>query len=148
MRFLEKYRENLKKIIANGVPILGICLGMQVLFEESEEGGIGLSVFKGKVIRLPPNVKVPHMGWNSVKIRRKDSLIRDIKDGSFFYFVHSYAPVAGSDIVIGTTDYGIEFASIVGKDGIYGVQFHPEKSGPIGLQILKNFVEMVGDKKC
>lgn len=134
------------RVVAEGRPFLGICLGQQLLFEESEEWGpvAGLGLLRGRVRRLPPGLKVPHMGWNGVKIRRPTPLLEGIPDGSYFYFVHSYyvEPAAG-DIVLATTDYGISFASVVGDGNLFGIQFHPEKSSTLGLRILANFGRLV-----
>lgn len=142
MRFLSERREKLRELIES-VPTLGICLGMQLLFEESEEGGKGLGIFKGKTVKLPSSVKVPHMGWNTVELERRDAILKGIPNGAYFYFVHSYAPKAESGNVIATTRYGIKFASVVRRGSVYGVQFHPEKSGVNGLRLLKNFVGIV-----
>lgn len=124
-------------------PLLGICLGMQVLFEESEEFGIhrGLGILKGRVVRFRSNLKVPHMGWNSVRLIRENPLIKN--DEQFFYFVHSYYVVPSDESIIrGTTDYGINFVSYINEDNIFATQFHPEKSEKQGLQLLKNFCEL------
>jgi glutamine amidotransferase len=140
------------KFIGTGRPFLGICLGLQLLFSESEEFSLsrGLDVFKGKVVRFPfclPGVlqgkgslKVPHMGWNSVRIRKQAPALEGIEGGSHFYFVHSYFPVPQDpEIVATTTDYGGEFVSSVGKGNLFACQFHPEKSQSAGLKILRNF---------
>jgi len=124
-------------------PFLGICMGMQLLFEYSLEGGKnkGLGVFKGFVGRIPPGVKIPHIGWNQIEIKKKSKLLKDIKQGENFYFVHSYYPEPErEESIIATTDYGIRFASVIGRDNVVAVQFHPEKSGRHGLQALKIFV--------
>jgi glutamine amidotransferase len=138
--------ESIMRSIRKGKPYLGICLGLQVLFTESEEFGIykGLDVFKGRVVRFQIDLKVPHMGWNNVKILRKPPIFDGIQDESFFYFVHSYY-VAPDDtaVVSTTTDYGITFTSMVWKDNIFATQFHPEKSQESGLRILKNFGDFV-----
>jgi glutamine amidotransferase len=138
--------ESIMRSIQKGKPYLGICLGLQVLFSESEEFGIykGLDVFKGKVVRFQIDLKVPHMGWNNVKILRKPPIFDGIQDESFFYFVHSYY-VAPDDTaaVSTTTDYGITFTSMVWKDNIFATQFHPEKSQESGLRVLKNFGDFV-----
>jgi glutamine amidotransferase len=138
--------ESIVRSIQKGKPYLGICLGLQVLFTESEEFGIykGLDVFKGKVVRFQIDLKVPHMGWNNVKILRRPPIFDGIQDESFFYFVHSYY-VAPDDTaaVSATTDYGITFTSMVWKDNIFATQFHPEKSQESGLRVLKNFGDFV-----
>lgn len=138
--------ESILRSIQKGKPYLGICLGLQVLFSESEEFGIyhGLNVFKGQVTRFNLSLKVPHMGWNNVKIIKKPPIFDGIRDGTFFYFVHSYYVVPESeDIIAMTTDYGITFTSMVWKDNIFATQFHPEKSQEAGLKILKNFGDFV-----
>ncbi|MCM8789356.1 MAG: imidazole glycerol phosphate synthase subunit HisH [Candidatus Omnitrophica bacterium] len=132
--------------VKKGKPMLGICLGLQMLFEKSEEGKLkGLAILKGHVRKFPDrkNFPVPHMGWNSVRILHRCQFIKDVPDESFFYFAHSYysAPVE-KNIIYGTTIYGFEFASIVQKENLVGVQFHPEKSGDSGLRLLKNFIKM------
>lgn len=148
MRNLDRMKliEPILKSVRNGKPYLGICLGLQMLFTESEEFGVykGLDVLKGKVVRFQVDLKVPHMGWNTVKLLGKPPIFDDIKDESYFYFVHSYY-VAPDDqgIIAGTTDYGITFTSMVRKDNIIATQFHPEKSQETGLKILKNFGDFV-----
>jgi imidazole glycerol-phosphate synthase subunit HisH len=148
MRNLDKMKliEPILNSIRNGKPYLGICLGLQMLFTESEEFGVyrGLDVLKGKVVRFQVDLKVPHMGWNTVKLLGKPPIFDDIKDESYFYFVHSYyvAP-DNKGITAGTTDYGITFTSMVWKDNIIATQFHPEKSQETGLKILKNFGNFV-----
>ncbi|MFQ6059212.1 MAG: imidazole glycerol phosphate synthase subunit HisH [Anaerolineae bacterium] len=140
--------EAIREAIAARVPFLGICLGLQVLFEESQEMGRheGLGVFGGQVVRFPEQVgKVPHIGWNQIHIRRQSPLLAGVEDGDFAYFVHSYYVVpADPEIVLATTDYGLDFASVVERDNVFGIQFHPEKSQDVGLRMLRNFVEMVG----
>lgn len=130
-----------------GKPILGICLGLQLMFTESTEGGRykGLDLYGGKVVRLPNTVKVPHMGWNNLKILRiEHPLFRDVPDGSRVYFVHSfYGDAEDPDTVIATTEHGAVFPAAIGVKNVLATQFHPEKSGKIGLQILRNFVAMV-----
>lgn len=131
--------------IKNNKPFLGICLGLQLLFTESEEHGIhkGFDIIKGRVKRFTGNMKIPHMGWNQVKLQRS-GLFKDIPDNSYFYFVHSYyVEPEDKDVVIGTTEYGIDFTSAINKGNIWGVQFHPEKSTELGLKILENFVKNV-----
>ena len=141
-----KLIEPILKSVRNGKPYLGICLGLQMLFTESEEFGVykGLDVLKGKVVRFQVDLKVPHMGWNTVRLLKKPPIFDGIKDESYFYFVHSYY-VAPDDegIIAGTTDYGMTFTSMVWKDNIIATQFHPEKSQETGLKILKNFGDFV-----
>jgi len=132
-------------MIERGIPLLGICVGMQALFEWSEELGThkGLGILPGKVIRfeLPKDYKVPHTGWNQLWRKRESALLKDIADGAYVYFNHSYfcAPDVEADIVA-ETDYGIRYASVVQRDNVFGVQFHPEKSQRVGLAILENFL--------
>ncbi len=133
--------------IGDGKPLLGICLGLQLLFSISTEGGIhkGLDIFKGRVIRLPSNVKIPHIGWNTIKILKPENpLYRDIPDNSYVYFVHSYyGDIEDKNKIISVTDYGVKFPSAVADSQVFATQFHPEKSGRTGLQILKNFVSIL-----
>jgi glutamine amidotransferase len=135
--------------IKKGKPYLGICLGLQVLFSESEEFGKcrGLDILKGDVIRFDledKEMKIPQMGWNQISIKKKNPLFDGIPDKSYFYFVHSYyVSPEDSSIIATTTDYGIEFTSSVWTENIYAVQFHPEKSQALGLQLLRNFGKIV-----
>jgi imidazole glycerol-phosphate synthase subunit HisH len=142
---LDTVKDILQKKVSEGTPLLGICLGMQLFFESSEEGpGDGLAFFKGKVIQLPKTVKVPHMGWNTLNITKQNELLDSIAEGTYVYFVHSLYPAPkDSSIILTKTEYGTTFTSAVAKDNIYGTQFHPEKSGDIGLKILKNFAKIV-----
>ncbi len=137
--------EPFKEVIVNAkVPVMGICLGMQLFATESEEGGLhrGLGVIPGRVVKFPREVgKIPHMGWNQIKVV-KDHPLLDGLDGSYVYFVHSYHFVTEDDYVLSKTDYGIEFTSSVVRDNFVGFQFHPEKSGKVGLEILRRFVEL------
>ena len=132
--------------IAQDKPFLGICIGLQVLFEYSMEGAKspGLGIFKGSVEKIPDGVKIPHMGWNKVRIIKKDSrLFNGIVSGESFYFVHSYHAVcADEEIISSTTDYGIDIVSSIEKGNAYALQFHPEKSSTFGLKVLKNFMEI------
>ena len=142
---LEPVKAELVDTINAGTPVLGICLGLQLYFEESEEGpGRGLAFFKGKNVRLSGPVKVPHMGWNTLQKVKENELFEGIDDGAYVYFVHSLYPVpADKSIVCTQTEYSQTFTSAVASKNIYGTQFHPEKSGDIGLKILKNFAKTV-----
>lgn len=138
--------DTIKREINSGKPYLGICLGLQLLFTESEEGGhhSGLGVIEGRVVRFPTGLKVPHIGWNQIDIKREAPILEGIEDGDFFYFVHSYyaTPVEQSTIAA-TTNYGVDFTSIIWKDNIFALQCHPEKSQKLGLKILSNFGKLV-----
>jgi imidazole glycerol-phosphate synthase subunit HisH len=142
---LDAVKETIKSKVDSGTPLIGICLGLQLFFEESEEGpGNGLMLFKGKTVQLPRTVKVPHMGWNTLNIVRQNELFDGVAEGSYVYFVHSLYPVpADKSIVVTQTEYGTTFTSAVACKNIYGTQFHPEKSGDLGLKILKNFAKAV-----
>lgn len=138
----------IKEAVRSGKPLLGICLGMQLLFRESEENGIsrGLDLLPGRVRRfsLPAGWKVPHMGWNQMKILGDCPLLAGIDSEDYFYFVHSYyAAVEDLGILRGVTDYGVSFPAVVARGNVFGIQFHPEKSSESGLRILKNFGELV-----
>ena len=149
--------DNLKKygldkvihqVVEKGTPFLGICLGLQLLFERSDEtpGAIGLGILEGEVLRIPDkdNLKIPHMGWNSLHLQNQGRLFQGISEQSYVYFVHSYYLKAkDADIVKATTDYGVNIHASVEKGNVFACQFHPEKSSEVGLQILKNFVELV-----
>lgn len=126
-------------------PFLGLCLGMQLMFSESEEDGIyqGLDLIQGRVIKLPPGEKVPHMGWNQINPVGGSPLFKGILDGSYFYFVHSYYCAPEEDVAIATSQYGIEFTCAVQKGNIMATQFHPEKSSSLGLKVLGNFGDLV-----
>lgn len=134
------------RVIEQGTPLLGICVGMQLLFEESEEMGSwqGLGVLPGRVRRFPDTLRVPQIGWNQLHHRRTDPLLAGVPDGAYAYFVHSYyCDAADPRDVVATTDYGIEYPSVVHRENVWGVQFHPEKSHRVGLRILRNFVEQI-----
>jgi len=144
--------EPIKRHIESGRPFLGICLGLQLLFTESEEFGRhqGLGIIPGRVVRFPAEMrqggealKVPHMGWNQITVRRQAPIFKGVADGSSVYFVHSYYVVPEDDSVVATvTDYGIPFCSSIWRDNVMATQFHPEKSQQVGLTILKNFGDM------
>lgn len=143
--------EAVVRAIEAGRPFLGICLGLQLLFDESEERfgpeeplPRGLGVIPGKVRRLPPGNKVPQIGWNRLRIARPARLYEDVPDGAFAYFVHSYyVDPENPRVTATTTDYGIEFVSSIERENVMAVQFHPEKSGGVGLQLLRNFGRVV-----
>ena len=142
---LEIFRETLLEISREGRYILGIWLGMQILLNESEEGsGNGLGFIEGSVVRLPSAVKVPHMGWNTIEVKKQSQLFEGLRESPYFYFVHSFysQPTEVTDIVA-TTNYGTEFAAAIARDSVLGLQFHPEKSGEQGARILRNFKEMI-----
>lgn len=139
------------EFISSGRPLLGICLGLQILFEGSEEGREkGLGIFKGKVLRFAPILKVPHMGWNSLELTasgKKCEILKDIKNGEYFYFVHSYyVKPEDKSIIATTTDYDVGFTSSVCSKNIFGCQFHPEKSQKAGLKLVENFVKYTEKK--
>jgi glutamine amidotransferase len=139
----------LREAVETGKPLLGICIGMQLLFDESEEHGVhrGLGFLPGRVRRLEGDLPVPHMGWNRLRFRRAHPMLEGITDGAHVYFVHSYYCDAPEDVVIAASDYGREFPAIVGRGSVLGVQFHPEKSQEIGLRMVAGFVRMVEDAR-
>lgn len=141
--------DTIKEAALSGKPFLGICLGLQLLFDSSDEseGVRGLSLLKGKVSSIPKDMgfKVPHMGWNSVSIKQHEGIFKDIPDESYFYFVHSYYLNSADEAdVAGTAEYGVEIQCAVQRGNLCAVQFHPEKSGEIGLKLLKNFLSLEG----
>ena len=141
----------IRRSIDSGKPFLGVCLGLQLLLESSEEGDeTCLAILKGSTKRLPPEktervgLKIPHMGWNSVSLSVEHPVFRGIPDDSYFYFVHSYyADPEDRNIIAGTTNYGVDFCSAVAWDNVAAVQFHPEKSGAVGLHLYRNFLSLV-----
>jgi glutamine amidotransferase len=138
--------ESIVRCIEKGKPYLGICLGLQVLFSESEEFGTcsGLDIFRGRVVRFQIKEKVPHMGWNTIQIVKKPPILSEIPDNSYFYFVHSFYVVPDdAGVTAATTDYGVTFTSMIWKDNVFATQFHPEKSQELGLRILKGFGDFV-----
>jgi len=146
---IEKLRplaETVTEEAKSGKPILGVCLGLQLMFTESTEGGLfqGLDLYKGRVIELPDTVKVPHMGWNNLRILKpQHPLLRRVPEGSRMYFVHSYyGDIEDEDSILATSQYGKPFPAAIAVNNTFATQFHPEKSSKAGLQILKNFVEI------
>lgn len=139
------------QVVEQGTPFLGICLGLQLLFERSDEapGVDGLGILKGEIVRIPAaeGLKIPHMGWNNLHLSHKGRLFEGIKEGSYVYFVHSYYLKAqDEEIVKASTKYGVNIHASVEKDNVFACQFHPEKSSEVGLQILKNFVKVQPDR--
>ena len=143
----------IKKFVETGKPFLGLCLGLQLIFSKSEEGGLsnGLDLIKGKIVRFrSKKLKIPHMGWNRLKVKSKVlrqqgkcPLLKGIPEGTYVYFVHSYYAVpADNKCVAAWTDYGVKFPSVICSKNIYATQFHPEKSQRLGLEILRNFVKL------
>ncbi len=147
------FEEPIKDFIKSGKPFLGICVGLQALFEDSEEspGVKGLGVLKGNILKIPKNqdesgrdLKIPHMGWNALKVKENSVLFPDENKNPYLYFVHSYYLKAKEDIVVATTDYGVTIDAAVEKDNVFACQFHPEKSGEEGLSMLKRFIDYIG----
>lgn len=131
--------------VKRNIPLLGVCLGLQLLFTSSEENGVhdGLDVIKGRVVRIPPLYKVPHMGWNEVKPVPSSRIFKGVPAGSYFYFIHSYYVMAEDpEWVAAVTDYGFDFTCAVERNNVFATQFHPEKSSTVGLRVLKNFGEI------
>ncbi len=143
---VQNMRKNSKttfqEYVQDKIPVLGICLGMEMFFEKSEEGKErGLSVMEGEVVILPNKFKIPHMGWNNLKLRKSNPLMDGIPDSSWVYFVHSYrVKPKNDDIIVADSDYGITVPAIVNRGTLYGTQFHPEKSGKIGSLMIQNFL--------
>ena len=137
--------QRLKNAIDSGMPVMGICLGMEMLFDRSEEGKLeGLKILDGDVVLLPKGkVKIPHMGWNNLKIKGDSRLLRGVIDGSWVYFVHSYRTVPRQlKNVVATSDYGVSVPAVIERDNLIGVQFHPEKSGDVGSIMIENFLKI------
>lgn len=128
--------------VKDKTPVLGICLGMEMFFEKSEEGKEkGLAALEGEVVLLPNKFKIPHMGWNNLRIKKSSPLLEGVKDSSWVYFVHSYrVKPKNSDVIVADSDYGIEVPAVINKGNLYGTQFHPEKSGKVGSLMIKNFL--------
>jgi glutamine amidotransferase len=137
--------EPIRQFVAKGKPFLGVCIGMQVLLSDTEEGGSQqcLGIIPGRVRKFAPGLKVPHMGWNQLKQKRAHAVFEGIADGANFYFVHSYyVEPEDKGLVAGETEYGLPFCSVIAKDNLIATQFHPEKSGEMGLKIYDNFIRM------
>lgn len=138
--------DTIKKAADGSKPFLGICLGLQLLFSASDESPNvkGLGIFDGEIVTIPKNngLKVPHIGWNSVELKQTDGIFKDVRNNSYFYFVHSYYLKNAGDIVAGVTDYGVPIECAVQKGLVCATQFHPEKSSDVGLQLLRNFANM------
>ena len=142
---IEHVKQSMLDSVSDGVPVLGICLGLQLFFPQSEEGeGNGLGLYEGKTVWLPNSVKVPHMGWNTLRVVKPTRLLDGVANESYVYFVHSLYPIPNEKKLACTeTDYGTTFASAIADKNVFGTQFHPEKSGEVGLKILKNFAKLV-----
>jgi len=143
---LARFESALNSARECGTPIFAICIGLQVLFEESEESPAarGLGWIKGRVVKLPTSVMIPQMGWNSLSIKRPAEMLQGIEDGDMFYFVHSYyAQPEDKSLIVATTEHGVAVTAAIARDNLFATQFHPEKSGARGLRILENFVRSI-----
>ena len=143
MERLSRFEPALSNVLDDRIPVLGICIGLQVLFESSQEspGSKGLGWIKGDVVKLPDGVTIPQMGWNSLSIKRRIDLLDGIDDGDMFYFVHSYyGRPQDKSVIVATTEHGVDVTAMISRDNLAATQFHPEKSGSKGLKILENFV--------
>ena len=145
IKSIEGSAEHLDRAIERGKPVIGICLGMEMLFDRSEEGELeGLKILDGDVVMLPKGkVKIPHMGWNNLQIKADSRVLKGVKDNAWVYFVHSYRTVPKNKrLVVATSDYGVSVPAVIEKGNLIGVQFHPEKSGDVGAVMIRNFIEM------
>ena len=145
IKSIESSAQHLDKAIDSGMPVMGICLGMEMLFDKSEEGKLeGLKILDGDVVMLPKGkVKIPHMGWNNLQIKGDSRFLKGVRDGSWVYFVHSYRTVPRQrKIVVATSDYGVSVPAVIERDNLIGVQFHPEKSGDVGSIMIRNFLKI------
>ena len=137
-------KTSFKEFVNDSIPVLGICLGMEMFFEKSEEGKEqGLDVMNGEVVLLPNEMKVPHMGWNELEIKKQSALLEGVDNGSWVYFVHSFrAKPNDENLIVANSDYGIKVPAIVEKNNFFGTQFHPEKSGKVGSVMIENFLRV------
>jgi glutamine amidotransferase len=140
----ERSKKQFNDFVKDKIPVLGICLGMEMFFEKSEEGKEkGLNIMKGEVVLLPKNMKIPHMGWNNIQIKQQSKILDGINNGSWVYFVHSYRIKPKNDaIVVADADYGIQVPAVVEEKTFFGTQFHPEKSGQVGAMMIQNFLSV------
>jgi glutamine amidotransferase len=140
----ERSKKQFNDFVKDKIPVLGICLGMEMFFEKSEEGKKkGLDIMKGEVVLLPKNMKIPHMGWNNIQIKQQSKILEGVKDGSWVYFVHSYIVKPKNEtIVVADADYGIQIPAVVEEKTFFGTQFHPEKSGQVGAMMIQNFLSV------
>ena len=140
----ERSKKQFNDFIKDKVPVLGICLGMEMFFEKSEEGKEkGLDIMKGEVVLLPKQMKIPHMGWNNVQIKQQSKILEGVNDGSWVYFVHSYIVKPKNEaIVVANADYGIQVPAVIEENTYFGTQFHPEKSGQVGAMMIQNFLNV------
>jgi len=144
IKSLTPSKVDIQELVKNQVPLLGICLGMEMFFEKSEEGKLeGLGVLEGEVILLPNKFKIPHMGWNDLQIKKPSVLLEGVKEGSWVYFVHSYrVKPKNDDIIKADSDYGINVPAVIETETLFGTQFHPEKSSKVGSIMIKNFLRV------
>ena len=137
-------RDEIRDMARDGKPLFGICLGLQLFFEQSDEGpGRGIGLFPGRVKRLPSTVKVPQIGWNTLRIKKPNEFLEQVPEEAWVYYVHSYYPSTHGEWVSATSEYGLEYPAIVAEKNILGTQFHPEKSGTAGRAILRNFIKSI-----
>jgi glutamine amidotransferase len=139
----------LRDAVANGVPLLGICLGLQAMFTTSDEapGDAGLALFPQNVSALPPTDRLPHMGWNQLRRVRPGKLLQDVPEDAYFYFAHSFAALDAGEACVAFCDHSASFVAVLERENIFATQFHPEKSGPVGAKVLSNFVRLAGEKR-
>lgn len=144
IKTIRKSKRQLTDFVKDEVPVLGICLGMEMFFEKSEEGiEKGLGIMRGEAVLLPETMKIPHMGWNNIQIKRQSRFLEGVKDGSWVYFVHSYrVKPQNPDIIVADADYGMKIPAVVEKGIFFGTQFHPEKSGNTGSIMIQNFLRV------